>query len=223
MVSLLKAFYGDAATKDNEFGYQWLPKRASADAYSHQHMFVDMYKGKIKGFLADGQNPAVGGPNAKLARAAMQQARLAGGEGHLPHRDGRVLEGAGRQRRRTSRPRCSSSPPRRRRRRTASLTNTMRLIQWHEKAVKPPGDVHVRRRVLLQRSPSGCRSCTPAPRRSATRASWPRTSRTATSPNEPDMELGPEGDQRLRHRGDHRQGRQGRLQEGPGRSTPSPT
>src|SRR5204862_1892161 len=61
------------ATKDNEFGYQWIPKRASADAYSHQHMFVDMYNGIIKGFLADGQNPGVGGPNAKLARAAMQR------------------------------------------------------------------------------------------------------------------------------------------------------
>src|SRR5256885_8568597 len=71
MVSLLKAFYGDAATKDNEFGYQWIPKRASADAYSHQHMFVDMYEGKIKGFLADGQNPAVGGPNPKLTRDAI--------------------------------------------------------------------------------------------------------------------------------------------------------
>src|SRR2546428_1526872 len=31
MVSLLKAFYGDAATKENDFGYDWLPKRASAD------------------------------------------------------------------------------------------------------------------------------------------------------------------------------------------------
>ena len=98
MVSLLKAFYGDAATKDNEFGYQWLPKRASADAYSHQHMFVDMYEGKIKGFLADGQNPAVGGPNAKLDPRGDGQARLAPGGGHLPHRDGRVLEGAGRRR-----------------------------------------------------------------------------------------------------------------------------
>src|SRR5256886_12254449 len=36
-------------------------------------MFVEMYNGMIKGFLADGQNPAVGGPNAKLARAAMQR------------------------------------------------------------------------------------------------------------------------------------------------------
>ena len=42
MVSLLKAFYDDAAHAGNEFGYQWLPKRASADAYSHQHIFVDM-------------------------------------------------------------------------------------------------------------------------------------------------------------------------------------
>src|SRR5499433_2230367 len=104
MISLLKAFYGDAATKDNEFGYQWLPKRASADAYSHQHIFVDMYAGKINGFLADGQNPAVGGPNAKLARSAM--AKL----------DWLVVK-------------------------DSFLTNTMRLIQWHEKAVTPPGDV----------------------------------------------------------------------------------
>src|SRR6267378_644177 len=73
MVSLLKAFYDDAATKDNEFGYHWVPKRASADAYSHQHTFVDMYKGQVKAFFCDGQNPAVGGPNAKLARAAMQK------------------------------------------------------------------------------------------------------------------------------------------------------
>ena len=81
LVSLLKAWYGDAATKETDFGYDWLPKRASADAYSHQHMFVDMYNGVIKGFLADGQNPAVGGPNAKLARAAMQKVEGRGGGG----------------------------------------------------------------------------------------------------------------------------------------------
>src|SRR5204862_5470923 len=70
--SALKAFDCDAATKTNEFGYHRIAKRAPAHAYSHQHMFVDMYNGIIKGFLADGQNPAVGGPNAKLARAGMQ-------------------------------------------------------------------------------------------------------------------------------------------------------
>jgi formate dehydrogenase major subunit len=140
MVSLLKAFYGDAATKDNEFGYQWLPKRASADAYSHQHMFVDMYKGVIKGFLADGQNPAVGGPNAKLARAAMQKLDW------LIVKDIFVTEtaefwkapGASPKDIRTEVFFLPAAPAAEK---DGSLTNTMRLIQWHEKAVNPPGDV----------------------------------------------------------------------------------
>jgi formate dehydrogenase major subunit len=140
MVSLLKAFYGDAATKDNDFGYQWLPKRASADAYSHQHIFVDMYKGVIKGFLADGQNPAVGGPNAKLARAAMQKLEW------LVVKDIFVTEtaefwkapGATAKDIQTEVFFLPAAPAAEK---DGSLTNTMRLIQWHERAVKPPGDV----------------------------------------------------------------------------------
>ena len=140
MVSLLKAFYGDAATKDNEFGYQWLPKRASADAYSHQHIFVDMYKGKIRGFLADGQNPAVGGPNAKLARAAM------GKLDWLVVKDIFITEtaefwkapGATAKDIKTEVFFLPAAPAAEK---DGSLTNTMRLIQWHEKAVNPPGDV----------------------------------------------------------------------------------
>jgi len=140
MVSLLKAFYGDAATKDNEFGYQWLPKRASADAYSHQHMFVDMYKGVIKGFLADGQNPAVGGPNAKLARAAMQKLDW------LVVKDIFVTETAEFWKAPGVEPKDVKTevfflPAAPAAEKDGSLTNTMRLIQWHERAVKPPGDV----------------------------------------------------------------------------------
>jgi formate dehydrogenase major subunit len=140
MVSLLKAFYGDAATKDNEFGYQWLPKRASADAYSHQHMFVDMYEGKIKGFLADGQNPAVGGPNAKLARAAMAKLDWllvvdiflteTAEFWKAPGVDAKDIK--------TEVFFLPAAPAAEK---DGSLTNTMRLIQWHERAVKPPGDV----------------------------------------------------------------------------------
>jgi len=141
MVSLLKAFYGDAATKDNDFGYQWLPKRASADAYSHQHMFVDMYEGKIKGFLADGQNPAVGGPNAKLTRAAMAKLDW------LLVVDIFLTEtaefwkapGINAQDIKTEVFFLPAAPAAEK---DGSLTNTMRLIQWHDKAVTPPGDVH---------------------------------------------------------------------------------
>ena len=140
MVSLLKAFYGDAATKDNEFGYQWLPKRASADAYSHQHMFVDMYNGVIKGFLADGQNPAVGGPNAKLARAAMQRLDW------LVVKDIFITETAEIWKAPGVDPKSVKTeifflPAAPAAEKDGSLTNTMRLIQWHEKAVTPPGDV----------------------------------------------------------------------------------
>jgi formate dehydrogenase major subunit len=139
-VSLLKAFYGDAATKDNEFGYQWLPKRASADAYSHQHMFVDMYNGTIKGFLADGQNPAVGGPNAKLARAAMQRLDWMVVVDIFLTETAEVWKAPG-----TSPKDVKTEvfflPAAPAAEKDGSLTNTMRLIQWHERAVHPPGDV----------------------------------------------------------------------------------
>ena len=140
MVSLLKAWFGDKATAENEYGYQWLPKRASADAYSHQHMFVDMYKGIIKGFLADGQNPAVGGPNAKLARAALGKLQW------LVVKDIFLTEtaefwkapGVSGKDIKTEVFFLPAAPAAEK---DGSLTNTMRLIQWHEKAVNPPGDV----------------------------------------------------------------------------------
>jgi len=140
MVSLLKAFYDDAATKENDYGYDWLPKRASADAYSHQHIFVDMYNGVIKGFLALGQNPAVGGPNAKLARAAMQRLDW------LVVKDIFVTETAEVWKAPGTDPKSVKTevfflPAAPAAEKNGSLTNTMRLIQWHEKAVDPPGDV----------------------------------------------------------------------------------
>ena len=138
-VSLLKAFYGDAATEKNDYGYDWLPKRASADAYSHQHMFVDMYAGKIKGFLADGQNPAVGGPNAKLARAAMQKLDWMVVADIFLTETAEVWKAPG------TNPKDVKTevffmPMAPAAEKDGSLTNTMRLIQWHETAVPPPGD-----------------------------------------------------------------------------------
>lgn len=71
VVSLLKAFYGDNATKDNDFAYSYIPK--AAGNYSHINLFEDMYAGKIKGLFLFGQNPAVGGPNSKKERAALEK------------------------------------------------------------------------------------------------------------------------------------------------------
>src|SRR5205823_5884329 len=69
MVSYLKALYGNAATRENDFGYAWHP-RILGD-HSHIPMMVNMADGKVRGMYAIGQNPAVGGQNAGLQRRAL--------------------------------------------------------------------------------------------------------------------------------------------------------
>ena len=71
-VSLLKWMYGDNATPENEFGYQYLGKMADGANYSWLSLFEAMYAGQITGFFAWGQNPAVGGANANMNRKAME-------------------------------------------------------------------------------------------------------------------------------------------------------
>ena len=73
MVSLLKAWYGDAATADNEFGFHYLPKIEAGKNYSHISLFEAMDAGTIKGLMCWGQNPAVGGPDANIERRAMDK------------------------------------------------------------------------------------------------------------------------------------------------------
>ncbi len=72
MVSLLKAWYGDAAQKSNEFGFHYLPKLDATKNYSFIALFEAMAAGTIKGLMCWGQNPAVGGPNSNLERKALE-------------------------------------------------------------------------------------------------------------------------------------------------------
>ena len=69
IVSLLKEWWGESATSENDFRYNWLPKKAGN--YSHMSLFEAMNKDQFKGSFFFGQNPAVGGPNAILERDAM--------------------------------------------------------------------------------------------------------------------------------------------------------
>lgn len=73
VVSLLKAWYGDAATSDNDFGFHYLPKIEAGKDYSHISLFEAMGAGVIKGLMVWGQNPAVGGPNSNAERAALDK------------------------------------------------------------------------------------------------------------------------------------------------------
>jgi formate dehydrogenase major subunit len=71
-VSLLKAMYGSAATKDNDWAYSYLPKVDRE--YSWVHIWDDMYRGKVKGLIAFGMNGVAIGPNAQKNIDALKKA-----------------------------------------------------------------------------------------------------------------------------------------------------
>src|SRR5262249_30983299 len=68
-ISLMKAYYGDAAKKENDYGFNWLP-RVTGD-HSHFGYWLDMAGGKIDGLFVTWKKPAFGAPNAGLQRTAL--------------------------------------------------------------------------------------------------------------------------------------------------------
>src|SRR5207249_10915929 len=72
-VSLLKAYYGDSATRENGFGYGYLPKLGESDNYSWGYIFDAMYAGQIEGMISFGMNPVANGPNTPKMLAALSK------------------------------------------------------------------------------------------------------------------------------------------------------
>lgn len=71
-VSGLKEWFGKAATFENDYGYDWLPKvPADGDSYTTMGTFHKMDDGTLKGYFAWGQNPVVSDPNSGFNRRAM--------------------------------------------------------------------------------------------------------------------------------------------------------
>ncbi len=139
MVSFLKAWYGDAATKENDYGFAWLP-RVTED-HSHLPTMIRMAEGKVRGFFVIGQNPAVGTPNARLCREGLRQLDW------LVVRDIFQIETATFWKDGPDAPDPAAIktevfflPAALVAEKPGTLTNTQRLVQWHDKAVDPPGD-----------------------------------------------------------------------------------
>jgi formate dehydrogenase major subunit len=143
VVSLLKAWYGDAATAENDFCFGHLP-RIGGD-HSHDQTAVEMLDGKVDGYFVMGENPAVGTANARLHRKAWEQLSW------MVVRDFVETETAAFWR--TSpeiedgeiRPEDIGTevflmPAAAHTEKDGSFTNTQRLLQWHHTAVEPPGD-----------------------------------------------------------------------------------
>jgi formate dehydrogenase major subunit len=142
-VSLLKAWWGDAATPDDDFCFGYLP-RITGDHSTYQSA-LGMLDGKVKGFFVVGENPAVGSANSRLHRFALS------GLQWLVVRDFSEIETAafwydspevesGDLRTEDIETEVFWMPAAAHTEKDGSFTNTQRLLQWHHKAVEPRGD-----------------------------------------------------------------------------------
>jgi formate dehydrogenase major subunit len=73
VASLLKGWFGDAATPENDFCYEYLPKLEKGEDYSYMYVMDRMYHGKLKGGFIFGVNPMNSFPNTNKMRAALDK------------------------------------------------------------------------------------------------------------------------------------------------------
>ncbi len=143
MVSLLKAWWGEAATAENSFCFGHLP-RINGD-HSHYAMMLRALDGDLKGMFCVGQNPAVGSANSKLMRLAL------GKLDWLVVRDFQPTESAlfwkdspehesGEVRAEDINTEVFFLPCAAHTEKDGCFTNTQRLLQWHQQACEPRDD-----------------------------------------------------------------------------------
>src|SRR5262245_36857876 len=142
MVSYLKSMYGDAATKDNEFGYQWHP-RIIGD-HSHLAMFAAMADGRVKGMLCIGQNPATS-LHASLERRGLGKLEWLVVKDNWLTETATFWKGApeiksGQVKTTDIKTEVFFFPSSQIAEYEGTFTNTQRMLQTHHKAADPPGD-----------------------------------------------------------------------------------
>ncbi|MCU1426708.1 MAG: Formate dehydrogenase [Actinomycetia bacterium] len=142
-VSLLKAWWGENATPENDYGFDYIP-RITGD-HSTYPTTLGMIDGTVKGYLVIGENPAVGSANSKTHRMALAALDW------LVVRDFYEIESAsfwydspeietGELRTDDIGTEVFLMPAAAHTEKDGTFTNTQRLLQWHHQAVEPTGD-----------------------------------------------------------------------------------
>ncbi len=150
-VSLMKTMYGDAATKQNQWGFDYLPK-VDRD-YSWVHLWDDMYKGTVKGMLAFGMNGVAIGPDSNKNIDALKKAEfLVVGEIYPDEtsefwRSPRVVQQGDMKQIQTTvyRLPCAGFAEK-----DGSFTNSARWLIWKNAAVPTPGDCRLDQAIVAQ-------------------------------------------------------------------------
>ena len=150
-VSFLKALYGDAATKQNGWAFDYLPK-VDRD-YSWTHLWDDMYKGTVKGMLAFGMNGVAIGPDSNKNIDALKKAEwLVVGEIYPDEtsefwKSPRVIAQGDMKQIQTTvyRLPCAGFAEK-----DGSFTNSARWLLWKNTAVPLPGDCRLDHGIVAQ-------------------------------------------------------------------------
>ena len=143
MVSLLKAWWGAAATADNEFCFDYLPRLTGN--HSTYDTVMAQIAGTVEGYFLFGQNPAVGSANSRMQRLGMSKLDW------LVVRDFSLIESAtwwqdgpeiesGEMRTDELKTEVFFFPAAAHTEKGGTFTNTQRMVQWHHKAVEPAAD-----------------------------------------------------------------------------------
>ena len=139
--SLCKAWYGNNATKENDFAYDYLPKLGGAsDVLS---IFNAMYEGKMNGFFCQGFNPLASVSNKKKVGDALAKLKYLvvidplatdTSEFWKPHGEFNEVDPSKIETEVFRLPATLFAET------TGSFTNSGRVVQWRWKAVDGPGE-----------------------------------------------------------------------------------
>ncbi|HET7589658.1 MAG TPA: molybdopterin dinucleotide binding domain-containing protein, partial [Solirubrobacterales bacterium] len=140
---LMKAWWGPAATPENDFCFDYLPRLTGS--HSTYETVMAQLSGDCKGYFLLGENPAVGSANAKMQRLGMANLDW------LVVRDFSLIESAtwwkdgpeiesGELRTEDIGTEVFFLPAAAHTEKDGSFTNTQRMLQWHHQAMEPPGD-----------------------------------------------------------------------------------
>jgi formate dehydrogenase major subunit len=149
-VSFLKAMYGPAATKENDWAFHYLPKVDRN--YSWSQIWDNMYRGSVKGMFAFGMNGVAIGPDSQKNIEALKKADwLVVGEIY-PDETSEFWKSPGikPEEMKTINTTVYRLPCAGFAEKDGSMTNSARWLQWKNVAVPTPGQARLDQDIVAQ-------------------------------------------------------------------------
>jgi formate dehydrogenase major subunit len=138
LVSYLKTMYGGKSTKENDFGYGWMPKLDAGQDASWLNLFDEMFKGTFTGFFAWGMNPACSSAHAGKVRQALTKLDWMVNVNVFDSETGSFWKGPGMDPKKIK-TEVFQLPCAAFLEKEGSISNSGRWMQWRYKCANPPG------------------------------------------------------------------------------------